>query len=461
LASQALVSSPAGIAGALKAGRVRIAVVGLGRIGLPTATMFAQGGAIVSGVDIDPAVVSSVTRGVCHFEDEPGLGELMSKVVAEGKLKGFLEYAESVSQADFIVISVPTPVDDTKVPDYSAVRSAAQAIGRSLQRGSVVIVESTVGPGTVEEVVQPILEKESGLKAGSEFGLASCPERSDPGSIMKNMVNVPRVVGATTPQCCDVVAELYKAAFGVKVVKLSSPKTANAVKLTENLFRDVNIALANEFALLFEKLGIDTIEVIDACATKYNFMPHYPGSGVGGPCLPSNPYYLISEGLKVGNIPYIIRLAREINDRMPDHVVELALEAMNDIGQTAKGAKVAVLGAAYKPNVRDVQLSPVEKICDRLRGMGSSLRIYDPMFKDEDVFGIRVSASLEEAVKDADCIVIGTAHDEFRRADPNILKALAAKRAALVDSRQVFDPESVRRAGFAYRGVGRANTASL
>jgi nucleotide sugar dehydrogenase len=423
--------------------------------------MFANGGAIVSGVDIDPNVVSSVSRGVCHFKDEPGLEELMSKEVAEGRLKAFLEYAEPVSHADFIVVSVPTPVSESKVPDYSAVKSAAREIGRSLQKGSVVIVESTVGPGTVEDLVQPILEKESGLKAGSEFGLASCPERSDPGSIMKNMVNVPRVVGATTPQCCDVVAELYRAAFGVNVVKLSSPKTANAVKLTENLFRDVNIALANEFALLFEKLGIDTIEVIDACATKYNFMPHYPGSGVGGPCLPSNPYYLITEGLKVGNIPYIIRLAREINDRMPDHVVELALEAMNDVGQTARGAKVAVLGASYKPNVKDIQLSPIEKICDRLRLMGSSLRLYDPMFHDEVVFGIRVSPSLEEAVKDADCIIIGTAHDEFRKCDPNELKRLASKRAALVDSRQVFDPESVRKAGFAYRGVGRTNTVTV
>jgi len=449
------------MAAALKAGRIRIAVVGLGRIGLPTAAMFAKGGAIVSGVDIDPNVVSSVTRGVCHFKDEPGLGELMSEVVSLGRLKAYPEYAEPVSHADFIVISVPTPVSESKVPDYTAVRSAAHSIGRSLQEGSVVIVESTVGPGTVEDIVQPILEEESGLKAGSKFGLASCPERSDPGSIMKNMVNVPRVVGATTAQCCDIVAELYRAAFGVEVVKLSTPKTANAVKLTENLFRDVNIALANEFALLFEKLGIDTIEVIDACATKYNFMPHYPGSGVGGPCLPSNPYYLISEGLKVGNIPYIIRLAREINDRMPDHVVELALEAMNDIGQTAKGAKVAVLGASYKPNVRDVQLSPVEKICDRLRAMGSSLRLYDPMFSEEEVFGIRVSPSLAEAVKGADCIIIGTAHDEFRKADPKVLKGLASERAALVDSRQVFDPESVRKAGFAYRGVGRTNTPKV
>jgi UDP-N-acetyl-D-glucosamine dehydrogenase len=273
------------------------------------------------------------------------------------------------------------------------------------------------------------------------------------------MVNVPRVVGATTPQCCEVVAELYKASFGVSVVKMSTPKAANAVKLTENLFRDVNIALANEFALLYEKLGIDTIEVIDACATKWNFMPHYPGSGVGGPCLPSNPYYLISEGLKVGNIPYIIRLAREINDRMPDHVVELALEAMNDIGQTARGATIAVLGVAYKPNVRDIQLSPVEKICDRLRSMGSSIRIYDPMFHEEVVFGVEVSSSLEEAVKGADCIVIGTAHDEFRKCDPRVLKELASEPAALVDSRQVFDPNAVRKAGFAYRGVGRTNTA--
>ncbi len=455
MASQVSLSTPKAMAAALKQGRLRIAVVGLGRIGLPTAAQFAVAGANVTGIDINPKVVESINRGRSHFGDEPGLEEAVADAVEKGKLKATLDFKEAIPEADIIVISVPTPVNETKVPDYSAVRSASHAIGPSLHNGSIVIVESTVGPGTVETLVQPILEDESGMKVGTDFGLASCPERSDPGSILKNMSSVPRIVGAITPQCCDIVAELYRAAFGVEVVKLRDPKTANAVKLTENLFRDVNIALANEFAVLFEKLGIDAIEVIDACATKYNFMPHYPGAGVGGPCLPANPYYLISEGIKVGNIPYLIRMAREINDRMPDHVVELAMEALNDVGMTVNKSKIAILGAAYKPNVKDVQLSPIERVCSRLQSMGAELRLYDPLFRGEAVFGIKASMTLEAAIKGADCIIIGTAHDEFKRLNLNRLAALAAQPAALLDSRNVFDPQIVKKVGFKYRGVGR------
>jgi len=351
-------------------------------------------------------------------------------------------------------------VSESKTPDYSAVRSASRAIGASLRKGAVVIVESTVGPGTVENLVQPELEVESGLRAGVDFGVASCPERSDPGSIMRNMSSVPRIVGSADPLCRDTVGHLYHTAFGVEVVKVSDPKTANAVKLTENLFRDVNIALSNEFALLYEKLGIDTIEVINACATKYNFMPHYPGGGVGGPCLPSNPYYLIAEGVKVGNIPYIIRLAREINDRMPNHVVELVMEALNGIGRTVKGSRVALLGASYKPNVRDVQLSPVERVASRLKELGANLALYDPYFVGEQVFGIKTAPSAEEGVKEADCIVVGTAHAEFLGLDPRRLAALASRDAALVDARNVFDPAAAEAAGFKYLGVGRRGSGS-
>ena len=201
---------------------------------------------------------------------------------------------------------------------------------------------------------------------------------------------------------------------------MSNPKTANAVKLTENLFRDVNIALANEFALLYEKFDIDTVEVINACATKYNFMPHYPGAGVGGPCLPSNSYYLITEGLRVGNIPYLIRLAREINDRMPDHMVELTSEALNEVGKTIRGSTIAILGLTYKPGVKDIQLTPVEPIITRLLEMGAKVEAYDPMFAGETVLGVAVRNSAEEAVKGADCILVGTCPRGVQGAQPGL-----------------------------------------
>jgi nucleotide sugar dehydrogenase len=418
--------------------------------------VLAQGGAKVCGIDIVEETVKETNKGKCRLSDEPGLAEIIRDAVSDGKLRATTDAEEGVKGAHFVIICVPTPVDAAKSPDYSSVRAAAETVGGNLDRGSIVIVESTVGPGITEELIGPLIEARSGMKMDRDFGLASCPERSDPGNIVENMRSVTRIVGSSDRRCTELVARFYEAAMGVKVIRASNPKTANAIKLTENLFRDVNIALANEFALLYEKLGIDAIEVIDACATKYNFMPHYPGAGVGGPCLPSNSYYLIDEGLKSGNIPYLIRLAREVNDRMPDHVVELVAEALNDVGKTIKGSKIAVLGVAYKPGVKDVQLTPVERIVSRLREMGARLSLYDPMFKKAEVFGIPSVGSLDEAVKGADCIVIGTAHQEFKAIDLKRLHGLASRSPALVDARNVVDPQDAVKCRFSYRGVGRS-----
>jgi nucleotide sugar dehydrogenase len=426
--------------------------MGLGRIGLPTAALFARAGAAVTGIDIREDVVKETNAGRCRLSDEPGLEEVVRTSVKSGNLKAVFEPDTAISSAHFIIICVPTPVDEAKAPDYSAVMKASHTLGRSLKKGTVVIVESTVGPGIVEEMVRPILESDSGLIAGKDFGLVSCPERSDPGNIVHNMMSVPRIVGGLDSESSELVAALYESAFGVKTVKLSDPKTANAVKLTENLFRDVNIALANEFALLYEKLGIDAIEVINACASKYNFMPHFPGAGVGGPCLPSNSYYLISEGTRAGNIPYLIRMAREINDRMPDHVVELTSEALNEAGKTIKNSRIAILGVTYKPGVRDVQLTPIKHVIDRLLSMGAAVALYDPMYKGEEVFGLEVKKSLVGAVRNADCIVVGTAHSEFEKLDLAELLRIMRTKAAFVDARSVVLPSEVGKAGFVYRG---------
>jgi nucleotide sugar dehydrogenase len=380
---------------------------------------------------------------------------MLTKVVGEGRLTATIRTADAVSQSDMILMCVPTPIDQTKSPDYSFISEAAKTIGKSMRKGSIVVVESTVGPGTVEKVIKTVLESESGLIVGVDFGLAACPERSDPGTILKNMGSVPRVVGADSARSAEIVAAIYETAFGVKVIRMSDAKTANAVKLTENLFRDVNIALANEFALLFERLGIDSLEIINACASKCNFMPHYPGGGVGGPCLPSNSYYLIAEGQKVGNIPYLIRMAREINDRMPEHVVELLGEALNEVGKTIRKSNIGVLGVAYKPNVRDVQLTPVERVCAKLVQMGADVVVYDPVFAGEWVMGFNVKKSLQEAVSGADCVLIGTANKEFKDLDITYLSQMVNTPAALVDSRNVVDPTAVEEAGLSYRGVGR------
>ncbi len=446
---------------AVRKGKLTVCVIGLGRIGLPTATTFAQAGIPVIGADINPKVAQLINSGKCQFSDEPALENLVRKMVKEKRLKAVSNVPSAVKQADVISICVPTPVDENKVPDYSMVKKACLDIAQTLRKGSLVVIESTVGPGTIENLVIPLLEKKTIMKAGTEFGVASCPERADPGKILQDMKKIPRIIGGIDRKSAEITAALYRAVLGVEVIKVSNPKTANAVKLTENLFRDVNIALVNEFSILYEKLGIDTIEVIQACSTKYNFIPHYPGAGVGGPCLPQNPYYLITEGTKVGYIPYLVRMAREINDRMPEHVVTLVTKALNDVGKTVQTSKIALLGISYKPEIRDIQLTPMEKVFHYLENMGASIKIYDPFYKGEKVFGVKTTRTLNEALKEADCIVIGTAHKEFFNLNIAALSKLCNMPAGFVDARNVVPQHEVEKNGFAYRGVGRHRLRAL
>jgi len=439
----------------LRNGKITLCVVGLGRIGLPTAGVLADSGAQVIGVDIEARVVRGVNSGKCLFRDEPGLKKLVKRVTKEGRLKASGNLSSSVAKSDMVIICVPTTVNDSRVPHCPAVLNSCKKVAKSLKKGSLVVVESTVSPGMVEERIIPVIEERSGMKVVEDFGVASCPERASPGEILNNLKSLPRVVGGIDPKSTEVAAAIYQHALGVEVIKVTDPKTANAVKLTENIFRDVNIALMNEFAILYEKLGIDIIEVINACKTKYNFVPHYPGAGVGGPCLPANAYYIIDEGLKVGYIPHLVRMAREINDRMPDHVVTLVTNALNNVGKVVSRSQIALLGVSYKPDVHDLQMAPLRRVYDRLKMMGASITIYDPMFKAERVFGVTVSKTLEEAVDKADCIIIGTAHKEFRDLDLVRISKICNNPAALVDTRNVVKPAKAKEIGFSYLGVGR------
>jgi nucleotide sugar dehydrogenase len=440
---------------ALKNQKIVVCVVGLGRVGLPTAAVFANSGLSVLGVDIDKNVVGGINSGSCRFYDEPGLRELVEKVTRSGKLTANCDVSSCIPKSDLIIICVPTPVSQTRVPNFSYILQASAEVAKLLRKGALIVIESTVSPGTVEDVVVPLIEKESGMKATKDFGIASCPERANPGESLSKMHSVPRVIGGIDSRSTEIASLIYKHALNVPIVTVSSPKTANAVKLTENIFRDVNIALMSEFAILYEKLGIDTIEVINACATKWNFIPHYPGAGVGGPCLPSNAYYIIDEGVKVGYIPYLVRMAREINDRMPDHVVTLVAEALNRIGKVVSKSKIVILGVTYKPNVHDLQTTPLENVFKGLMLMGGSVSIYDPMFKGETVFGVKVEQTMEEAVKAADCLIIGTSHDEFKRMDLAQVAEICNKPAALVDTQNIIAPVKAREFGFSYAGVGR------
>lgn len=452
--------SEAEIKKALIDGKISVCVVGLGRIGLPTAVLFANGGAAVIGVDIDDRVVNDVSSAICQFHDEPGLATLLKAMIKNGALKANSDISFGVSQSDMIIICVPTPVNESKVPDTRAIIDACEQISKTLRKGSLVVVESTVSPGTVEDIVLPIIEKNSGMTAGTDFGVVSCPERASPGESLQKMNSVPRVIGGIDNKSTRVADTIYKHCLGSKTVVVSNPKTANAVKLTENIFRDVNIALMNEFAILYEKLGIDAIEVINACATKWNFIPHFPGAGVGGPCLPANAYYIIDEGLKVGYIPYLVRMAREINDRMPDHVVTLVTEALNAIGKVVSKSKIAFLGVSYKSNIHDLQMTPFKRIYEDLKRMGACIDIHDPLFEGETVFGIPIS-TLQDAVTNADCIIVGTPHSEFKKMDLSELSKFCNKPAALVDTFNIVDQVKAQKLGFSYLGVGRRPSSKV
>jgi nucleotide sugar dehydrogenase len=437
----------------VKKGQINVVVVGIGRIGLPTAVTLAESGIKVIGVDTNNAVVSSVNQGMPQI-DEAGLKDALKRVINAGKFEATLDISSAVKNADVVIICVPTPVDESKNPDYSVIQEVSKDLAEVMSRGTLVIVESTVAPGIVEDMIIPLLES-GGLKAGVDFGIASCPERSDPGKIMRHLREVPRIVGGIDEKSANATATFYEVSLNTNVMKVRDPKTANAVKLTENIFRDVNIALMNELAILYEKIGIDIIDVINAASTKWNFVPHYPGAGVGGPCLPTNSYYLIQEAQKVGYIPYIVRFAREINDRMPDYVVTIVMEALNEVNKKVKGSRIAILGVTYKPEVRDVQNTPAERIIGQLKRLGAEVACYDPFFKGEKIHGICLTHNVKDTVKGADCIVLCTAHQEFLALDYSSLRQMTNWPAAFVDTRGVTDPSVIKQVGFTFRGIGR------
>lgn len=448
-----------------------VSVFGLGRIGLPTALMFTKAEYRVNGVDIDKALLDDLRNG-STFIDEPGLPELLNQAIEKGLINFTNDFENAIKTSDVLIICVPTPVSENKVPDYSAVRNVSQKIGNNIHEGQIVICESSISPTTIRDVIIPIIEKTSNLKVNEDFGACSCPERADPGKIIDNFNKVTRIVGGSSQKVGEIVIKLYKSITDANIIQLSTPGTANAVKLTENIFRDVNIALMNELAVLYEKLDIDIKEVIRGASTKYNFQPHYPGPGVGGPCLPANPYYIIQDADKKDYIPFLIRVAREVNDRMPTYVLDLITNALNFVGKSIKGTNITALGLSYKANVRDIQISPAVKIIKLLRKKksykaniedsqisppveDSKVSVYDPYYKGETIESIEVANSLEDVLNfNTECIVLLTDHDEFKELNFNRIETNETDPLVLVDSRNIYDFDQLPE-NLVYSGVGR------
>jgi UDP-N-acetyl-D-glucosamine dehydrogenase len=368
-------------------GRPTIGIVGLGYVGLPLAVAFAESGANVIGVDVDPRRVTAVRAGQTFIEDVPA--PALAAMVAAGRL-GAAEDVAALKDADAIVICVPTPLGKSKEPDISFIVSAADAVAAILRPGQLVVLESTTYPGTTQEVLLPRFEAR-GIVAGEDFFLAFSPERIDPGNTRYTLRDIPKVVGGLTPACQALVGALYGRI--TQVVPVSSPEAAEMVKLFENTFRSVNIALVNEFAIMCRKLGLSVWEVIGAAATKpFGFMPFYPGPGLGGHCLPSDPYYLSWKVRLEGYEPRFITFADEINRQMPHYVVQLVTDALNERERSVRGARVLVLGVAYKPNVADTRDSPALEIIDTLLVKGARVEYHDPMVPTLSVNGVRLDS---------------------------------------------------------------------
>lgn len=389
---------------------VTLGVVGLGYVGLPLAVEKAKAGFKVIGFDVQDQKVDMVNQGHNYIGDV--VDSDLEKIVREGYLRATTDFA-SVASCDCVCIAVPTPLDAHQQPDISYVRASAESIMPHMHKDMLIVLESTTYPGTTEELLKPILEK-SGLKCGEDFYLAFSPERVDPGNLIYKTKNTPKVVGGCTPECTDIAATLYEAVLEAPVHRVSCPAVAEMEKILENTYRNVNIGLVNEMAMLCDRMGISIWEVVDAAKSKpYGFQAFYPGPGLGGHCIPLDPYYLSWKAREYGFHTSMIESSMMINDRMPEYCVDRAMEALNDKKKAMNGAKVLVLGVAYKQDIDDYRESPAIRVIDALKKRGAMVEYYDPYITEYREHGVVEKGLTEltaEKLADADLVMVTTAH---------------------------------------------------
>ncbi len=436
-------------------GKIPVCVVGLGYVGLRLAVYFASAGAKVVGVDVEKAKVSLINRGICPVRDS-SLADKFDSVVTNKGLRATTKIPRDFS---VYIISVPTPLDEDHLPVLDHVTSASESVAKAMEKGCLVVLESTVYPGVTSKVVKGILSKVSRLEPGSDFSLAYCAERVDPGNLIHMPDNTPRVIGGIDDTSGRIAAAVYKSFVKADTIQVDDCEVAELVKLVENAYRDLNIAFANELALACQRMGFDIIEVIRAASTKWSFHAHFPGPGVGGSCIPVTPYYLMKGAKDAGAELPLLSMARRINEAMPGHTLHLVSDALNEIGKTVRGSKIAILGVSYKADIDDIRGSPGLAIGESLSKLGAQVVFYDPYASSNAVTGL--VNRLDDAVRGAECILIATDHSLFRTLDLKHLKQIANDRVALVDGRGVVSPSLVRKMGFAYRGLGRAASSTV
>jgi UDP-N-acetyl-D-glucosamine dehydrogenase len=411
----------------------RVSVIGLGYVGLPLALLCARRGFRALGVDISVERVNAIRDRLVTIDDvyaAPLLNETT------------LQVSGQLTSSDIYVVCVPTPVDERNEPDLKPVMDALAMINEVCRDGDLVVIESTIYPGMCEEVILPAL-----LRSGRQVELAHCPERINPGDRKWSVNNIPRVVGGGTPEATRRAYAFYSQLIEADVVQLESIKSAEATKILENTFRDVNIALVNEMAQAFYRMGINTPEVIRAATSKpFGFMPHWPGVGVGGHCIAVDPYYMIEKGRQAGFDHEFLKLARKINSNMPIYTVQLVQNSLNALGMAVKGTRVGVYGLSYKANVGDTRESPSYEVIRRLKGDKlADVKAFDPYLPQSSDFG-----SLDEMLRNVDVVIVCTAHDEISCVDFEHYRNLAL----IVDGRNCLDRNRIVAAGIMYRGIG-------
>jgi len=423
-----------------------VAVIGLGYVGLPLALLAARKGYSVQGIDLQQSKIDLLKNRISPIQDIPLTDAL--KNLPKDRITFSSDFT-ALDEASIIVICVPTPVSSNHVPDLGPVKKAAEEVGRHLCSGQLVILESTVNPGVSEEVVLPILETESGLKVGEDFYLAHCPERINPGDSKWNVENIPRVVGSIDEEGLKHAQDFYSSILVAEVKPMGSIKEAEAVKIVENSFRDINIAFVNELAMSFASLNIDVVNVINGAATKpFSFMAHYPSCGVGGHCIPVDPYYLIEYAEKNGFHHEFLSLARKINNHMPEFTVNQLISALNEKEKAPKGLFVAVLGLSYKADIEDCRESPAFEIVKHLKRIGARVKVFDPHVPEKST-----ALSLEDALDGSYAVVLATAHKEFKELTPEYFLKKGIQ--VVVDGCNAYSKERFLESGIVYRGIGR------
>jgi UDP-N-acetyl-D-glucosamine dehydrogenase len=392
-----------------------VGICGLGYVGLPLALTFGEKGFAVIGFDIDKRKIEAIEKGESYIKHIAG--ERIARATKSEKPFTATTDFRQAAKADALILCVPTPLNANREPDMTYIENTARAIGPYLRSGQLVVLESSTYPGTTEEVVKPILEKLSGLRAGIDFFLAFSPEREDPGNPHFNTATIPKVVGGHTMQCTEMACALYASAI-TRVVPVKGTREAELTKLLENIFRCVNIALVNEMKLLCERMNIDLWEVIEAAKTKpFGFMPFYPGPGLGGHCIPIDPYYLTWKAREFEFNTRFIELAGEINWQMPHHVVDRTMDALNEQGKALKGARVLILGLAYKKNIDDLRESPSIRLIELFREKGAHVSYHDPYcpkmkeMRHQPKYMLEMESVPLQTAKEADVVVIATDHD--------------------------------------------------